>query len=466
MITKHSTAITDIFRCCDHDLDYWLFTFAPVAPVSVVPNVHTSLWVQHYPKIPTHVLADVSAQECESIDLILIRIFTEAFIATCSPDELLGQVIQALCPKYHIDAPHLFALRNVVSSAIVAPRKPPQLKRTRPDKRIGELSSVYDTPPRSAYSPNGPPVSANQSFYFHHQDPDFERLLPQVDRSRYVWPDEPASQEDSDDQGISDSQESMQAKGLSVSPSAGKRRIRSQTTVSGATEPVDRRKKTLAALSQQPKTTRQKTTSKQALVSDPTNKVHSIANKPQEDPVVTPQSPRATPIPTITITSPDSKRLDTVIALKDLTTPFSLLQPADIVIDLPDTQDTQIAPLPSVVSVPYLPQSSGSQSSCPSTQNSEVFSPPDAFVNFTPPTQEDSQNMSQAEPSQLSQSTEANIFTTNENTKTYRRGSRIPTTLSPSRAPPPASSLGKRPRIAPADDSSLPASSRKRTKSV
>jgi len=83
----------------------------------------------------------------------------------------------------------------VLSSAIVTPPKPPRLVRTRPDKRIGEIVSIYGTPQRSIHGPNGPPVSDRTSFYFHHKDPDFEKLLPQVDGSRYQSSDAVASKE-------------------------------------------------------------------------------------------------------------------------------------------------------------------------------------------------------------------------------------------------------------------------------
>ena len=351
------------------------------------------------------------ARKYQTNNIQLNITFTEAFIATCSPDELLGQVIQALCPKYHIDAPHLFALRNVISSAIVAPRKPPQLKRTRPDRRIGQLGSIYDTPPCSPYGVNGPPGSVNQSFYFHHQDPDFKRLLPGADCSRYERLDESANQEVSDGQEIPNSQENMQSEGSITSASTAERNA----------SPKDSFKTSMR---------------------------------------LQPQS-----IPTITVTSPNSTQNSATSRQKNTVSSVPLLHAAEIAIELPDTQDTGNASQPSSAPVPRIAPSSDTQDTFASTQNSEVFSPPDAFVDFTPPTQEGSQDaiISQVEPINSSNFATSEQ-TGKENPKTSRRSPHLPVQPLPSQVPPSAPSLGKRSRKTPADGNA--AFPHKRTKSA
>ena len=303
---------------------------------------------------------------------------TEAFIAACSPDELLGQVIQTLCPRYSIDAPHLLALRQVLSSAIVAPRKPPTLKRTRPDKRIGEIGSIYDAPRRSSHGINGPPVSANQSFYFDHKDPDFERLLPQVDRSRYEWPDEPASRSDSD------SQESMKSNVSTTSAAAAQRSASSQPTTPPNLTSTGCKKKSIAGPTQEPKKSCRTRSPEQVFSSNQS----ILFNVSQKDVCTTAKGPHPQSIPTIAITSLGSKPKSATSGEENTAISVLLLREADIAIELPDTQDTHSVPGPSSALVSHTAQSSDTQDTVDSTQQSEVFSPPVDFVHFTPPTQE------------------------------------------------------------------------------
>jgi hypothetical protein len=335
--------------------------------------------------------------------------YPEAFIATCSPDELLGQVIQTLCPRYNIDAPHLLALRQLLSSTIVAPRSPPTLKRTRPDKRIGEIGSIYDTPRRSPFGPNGPPVSANQSFYFHHQDADFERLLPRADRSHYVrsaWRDEPESQSDSDGREVPDSQESSQSqvsrpeilaterKGMALSPSS---------VASASTARDERTAAKAHSQAQEPQ-------AQQSLCSQGIHGSTSNDEKPSisdSDPA----TPRRTApanslvsqqptIPTITITTPRSTERMFVNELENTVLQSSLPSANNVAIKLPDSQDVHsVSPPPYSASPFYMPRGSDTQDTVNSTQQSEVFSPPNDFVHFTPTSQEETQqeSLSQAE---------------------------------------------------------------------
>jgi hypothetical protein len=327
---------------------------------------------------------------------------TEAFVATCSPDELLGQVIQTLCPRYNIDAPHLLALRQLLSSTIVAPRKPPTLKRTRPDKRIGEIGSIYDTPRRSPYGPNGPPVSANQSFYFHHQDVEFERLLPRVDRTCYVWRNEPASQSDSDGEEIPDSQESMQSQVSTIETPATARNVSTLLTTFVTTASTNSDEKTTAKAHPQAKETR--STATQGLTSrdEQLSVPKSSPKTPRRDASASSPKSRRPSVPTITITTPRSTERMVTSEHEQVTLPSPPLPAASVAMELLDSQETHsVPPPPYSASSFYMPQCSNTQDTVNSTQLSEVFSPPDDFMNYTPPTQEETQPeaLSQAETS-------------------------------------------------------------------
>jgi hypothetical protein len=109
------------------------------------------------------------------------------------------------------------------------------------------------------------------------------------------------------------------------------------------------------------------------------------------------------------------------------------LHAAEIAIELPDTQDTGNASQPSSAPVPRILPSPDTQDTFRSTQNSEVFSPPDTFIDFTPPTQEGSQDVTV---SQLEPVNASNIVTSEQtskkNSKIYRRSPRLPVQPLPS----------------------------------
>lgn len=335
---------------------------------------------------PGSKLVDVSIYNSRSIDTKLSIFSTEPFVSTCSPDELLGQIISTLIPKYNIDAPHLLSLRQVISSAIVAPRKPPTLKRTRPDRRIGEVGSVYNTPRHPPYGPNGPPVSATQSFFFHHQDPDFERLLPQIDRSRYEWPDEPVSESSSDGEEISDSQESLRSMLSDLPGATTQRNVSSQPQSPSFSASAGRRRRPIQRNVQHPRISDQLVVQENATVEAPS----IVSGAPQDD-VLAPSEGLPTPsVPTIIITSPQSSSNNTTPAHKEISVSSPLCN-SGVTAELPEAQDICIAPDRSCPSAsPILPYTD-TQDTVSSTQQSDVFSQPKGFVNFTPPSQEDTQ---------------------------------------------------------------------------
>ncbi|KAF3042358.1 hypothetical protein E8E12_004894 [Didymella heteroderae] len=323
-----------------------------------------------------------------------------AFIATCSPDELLGQVIQALCPTYNIDAPHLLALRQLLASTIVAPRKPPTLKRTRPDKRIGEIGSIYDSPRRSPFGPNGPPVSANQSFYFHHQDAEFERLLPRVDRSCYVWRDEPDSQSDSDSgEEASDSQDSPQSQVSSLETPASERKV-SITSVEPASTCSDEQAAAKThPQAQEPRSTAiQRRTSSEECLFVP----KSGPETPRKDAPASSLTSQPPSVPEIIITTPESTERMLTSEYENTALSSPLLPAKNVAIELPQSQQMHRVPTPPYSALNFhMPQCPDTQDTVSSTQQSEVFSPPNDFVHYTPPSQEETQQeaLSQAETS-------------------------------------------------------------------
>ncbi|KAJ4335424.1 hypothetical protein N0V95_008903 [Ascochyta clinopodiicola] len=303
------------------------------------------------------------------------------FTASYSPDELLGQIVQILLPEYRVDAPHLLALRNVLSSAIIAPKKPPTLVRTRPDKRLGQIGSIYDAPQRSAHGPNGPPVSAKESFYFHHKDPDFEKLLPQVDRSGYDRPDRtvPEGIQDSTDPAILDiSTPTLQQIESSESPGSVTACV---TAVCDA--------KTLTTSTRCPKDTCQAT--------EPAPSGTSILSLPLaqdaacEQAAINSSNTQTTSTPTTTIHDTDSEKPSTTNGVNEPSTSNSLLRTAGILVGLPRNEETISTARPPDAARPD-PYPTDTQDTSPSTQQSDVFSLPVDFLPCTPPTQEDSQD--------------------------------------------------------------------------
>jgi len=347
----------------------------------------------------------------------------------------------------------MLALRQLLGSRIVAPRSPPTLKRTRPDKRIGEIGSIYDTPRRSPFGPNGPPVSANQSFYFHHQDADFERLLPRVDRSRYVWRDEPESQSDSDSsEEVLDSQEGSQPQVSRPETLATERKVETTpltTSVAPASTASDERTAAKAYSEAQVS---------QAQQSPRSQGTHGLTSNDEKPSI--PESGPATPrktapanslvpqqpaIPKITVTTPRST--ERIVNSKCQTAALSspILLAANVTIDLPDSQEMHSVPPPPYSASPsYMNPGPDTQDTVNSTQQSEVFSPPNDFVQFTPPSQEETQQegLSQAETANLYPHTTAVKPTVNTPKPPPRRSPRVSASSPPTATP----SLGKHSR--------------------
>lgn len=377
--------------------------------------------------------------------------YPEAFVATCSPDELLGQVIQTLCPRYNIDAPHLLALRQLFSSTIVAPRKPPTLKRTRPDKRIGEIGSIYDAPRRSPFGPNGPPVSANQSFYFHHQDADFERLLPRVDRSRYVWRDEPDSQSDSDGEEVPNSQERPQPQIPRSETLATERKQTSPSktsvlpTSAASNEQIATKAHPQAQKLQAQELPRLKWTQGPVLNDEKLSVPESGPETPRKNASPSSQTPQRPSVPTITVTTPGSTERMITNEQENTVLSSPLLSASNVAVELPDWQEMySVPPPPYSASRFYVPRCPDTQDTVNSTQQSEVFSPPNEFVHFTPPSQDETQQegLSQAETSNSYPPTTAVKPTVDPLKPLPRRSPRVFASSPPISTP----SLGKRAR--------------------
>lgn len=282
-----------------------------------------------------------------------------------------------------------------MSSAIVAPRKPPTLKRTRPDRHIGEIGSIHDVPRRSRYGTNGPPTSSGQSFYFHHEDPDFAALLPQVDRSRYEWPDEPVSESSSDGEEVPDSKESLQAM-VSTATVA----IATQNSASLLPSTVDRRRRSVLRDVQQSRTPRNRGTLEQDCTSD----LPVASNTAREGMSVDLNQSAPLTVPAIIITTPNSSSKSQMIGHDVTAVPFPSLRKADVAIKSTVAQDANRVPIPPFPSVsPIVIECTDTQETFNSTQQSEVFSPPDTFEHFTPPSQEGTQQvaMSQVVPASI-----------------------------------------------------------------
>lgn len=366
---------------------------------------------------------------------------TENYIASCSPDELLGQIISALYPNYRIDAPHLLALRNVLSTAIVPPKKPPRLMRTRPDKRIGQIEPAYDVTRRCPHGVNGPPGSADKSFYFHHEDPDFKRLLPQVDRSRYEWSDHPASE---------GSQDSKDTTDLEISSSTPKRTASSRSLHSITTPRSTDGKEAVAPGSLN--SSKQSCPDMATEQKDGTTKSESLPVEykvVQEQRTAISQTPQIVMIPSI---SAGSLKSVTTGCRDHAPTSTRLLRTTGKQIDLPNAQETQDTACTSSIPATYTTCLPDTQDTSASSQ-SNIFSPPVSFLQFTPPTQEGTQG---ADESQVINTSTENFTnpeeTTNKPTQWY---SCFPTS-SPVVSSLPAPSQGKRPREMSDEDSAPP----------
>jgi hypothetical protein len=111
-------------------------------------------------------------------------------------ETLLASIVETLSPKYVIDHEHLDALRILLSDAITESEEPPEPRHTRPNTQTGQAGPGFQASHPSSHGINGPPATVDQSFYFHHEDPDFPTLLPQVDRSEYQRPVESINSDD------------------------------------------------------------------------------------------------------------------------------------------------------------------------------------------------------------------------------------------------------------------------------
>lgn len=258
----------------------------------------------------------------------------------------------------------MLALRRVVSSAIVAPRQPPSLKRTRPDRRIGELVPSYGV--------NGPPVSPSQTFYFHHTDPEFEEVLPEVDLSRYGPMDGPVKQAVPDRKEVPDNKKSATST-CSSPPSALAAQLNTSAQVTHATH-----EKACATQSATPLGAfKQHGTAEHSSVNKTLTSPPSL-----KDPPTSFNAPAHTSVPAIIITGPELLAQSVVNEVKT------------IAVGAPDIEDVYELSRPTSAPLPCLPPPSdtqGTQDTTLSSQPSDIFSQPNDFVHFTPPTQESQQ---------------------------------------------------------------------------
>ncbi|KAF1365486.1 hypothetical protein EJ07DRAFT_150980 [Lizonia empirigonia] len=349
-----------------------------------------------------------------------------------------------LYPNYCIDAPHLLALRNVLSTAIVPPKKPLRLMRTRPDKRIGQIEPAYDVTRRCQHGVNGPPGSANKSFYFHHEDPDFKKLLPQVDRSRYEWADHPASE---------GSQDSKDTTDLEIFNSTPKRTASSRSSGSITTPRSTDSKE--AAAPGSPNSSKESFPDMATEQKDGTRKSDGLPLEykvVQEQRTAISQTPQSASAPMIPSTSAGCLKSVTTGYRDHAPTSTLLLRTTGKQIDLPDAQETQDTACPSSIPTTYTTCLPDTQDTSASSQ-SNIFSPPVSFLQFTPPTQEGTQDVDSSQVSNASTET----FTDPEETKNkpIQWYSCFPAS-SPVSSSLPAPSQGKRPRETSDEDSAPP----------
>lgn len=259
------------------------------------------------------------------------------------------------------------------------------MKRTRPDRRLGEVVSIHDATRRSPYGANGPPVSSNNSFYFHHTDPDFERILPQVDRLRYKSTQDPASQPGSNDE-IPDSQENTRPTLSTLSGTViAHDDTLHQLPKSPSPANINREGTHTTEASQLSQKLHQTGQSE----GEASKKSPTISTPLQTKATTTSSGPKPLPVPVITITSPDSKPKCAAGYYETPVVQNPILSQAIIAITLPDPRTTlEKSPESILAPAPYSPPPSDTQDTVTSTQHSEVFSPPVDFVDFTPPSQE------------------------------------------------------------------------------
>ncbi|OSS54722.1 hypothetical protein B5807_00253 [Epicoccum nigrum] len=298
------------------------------------------------------------------------------YISTSSPSELFDQIISTLGRQNNIDAPIILELRQLISETIHEPRTPPALRRTRPDRRLGELISLHETKHRPMYEVDGPPVSAERRFYFHHTNPDFKKVLPQVDLSRYPRKGGLVSQSESHGEKIPGSQESVKP-GLTIY-SASVVAQRSASTQASTSQTPERGECNKKCETEGQRLEETHASQKKEL---PNNSGSPMTTASAQN--IAPNEKLQTSVPVNTVTCPESEAKTTRGQYTPLSpqggvsdrTPFS----RDIENGIPEsdfTSSSHILPL------------ADTQDTCDSTQQSEVFSQPADIEHFTPPTQE------------------------------------------------------------------------------
>lgn len=306
------------------------------------------------------------------------------------------------------------------------------LKRTRPDKRIGEIGSIYDTPPCSTSGVNGPPKSANKSFYFHHKDPEFKRLLPQVDRSEY---------ERSDGKASEDSENSVEAKTMDVPASSPKRTVpphpsephtATQSAVGNKEHSLASAKNSTPTCSGEESDYKGRSMLHQAASTTTDKQTKGATNL---------HIPQTGSIPEIIITVADSEASSILKKHEDVSTQTPVSNAASIRTNIPDPEGTHVT-MPSssgpMSRVTCLPDT---QNTSASTQQSEVFSPPIDFLPCTQPTQEDSRDLLATQ--YKTEDTATSILEDKTNSKA---GSSVGRSNSPDFPPSPVTARGKRSR--------------------
>lgn len=156
-------------------------------------------------------------------------------------------------------------------------------------------------------------------------------------------------------------------------------------------------------------------------------------------------APQRPSVPMIIVTTPRSTDRIVNNELEDISLSSPLLPANNVAIELPDSQGIDIIPPPPYSALPfYVPRCPDTQDTVDSTQQSEVFSPPNDFLHFTPPSQDETQQegLSQAETSTSYPQTTAVRPTVGPSKPPPRRSPRGFASSSPILTP----SLGKRSR--------------------
>lgn len=235
---------------------------------------------------------------------------------------------------------------------------------------------------------NGPPVLPDETFYFHHTDPDFEKLLPQVDRSRYERTDGPATQANPGREEISDSQES--AKPTCSDPSVAVATRCNASTQLRALQPVTHAFNK-GACGTRPTTNHQTTSQPGAAGRSNVNNASDSSILSQQEATAEPNNPRHTSVPIITITGPESMAQCSLNDVKTTAMSISVPQQNVVAFEVPKIEDVYELSRPTSPPIPRPSPPSDTQDTALSTQPSDIFSQPADFMHFTPPTQDSQQ---------------------------------------------------------------------------